>query len=242
MKQRAFFMIAIAVLAAALVSCSQSSTATVTIDTGLGRRDSYRSVSFIDRIIAFLSLGSEAQADPPSVSVDYITLTISGPDMDTMEATISRDTGVITLEVEAGESRRFTVETYLDDGYGVMLKEYGGISTVDLSPGEFKTITIQMGNLPDQPVINQFGSGTGPDYLQPRWNPVPYVVGYHLYRSEVGDQGPFTRIATIPEDMINSFTDYNLLPGAMYWYKVSGYNQYGEGRISDPTFLETLGY
>ena len=119
-------------------------------------------------------------------------------------------------------------------------RDYGGISTVNLSPGG-QSISIQMGDLPFPP------TGISPSRTSNQ-QAVPFnyvswdgadpgeVIGYHVYRSS-SETGTFVRIATVPNPGLASapfVEDYAIDEQIIYWYKVSGYNSFGEGDASTP--------
>jgi len=127
-----------------MLSCSYENTATVTIDTGIRKQ---AQLSLIDKVIAWFSLSKAVQADPVpgqlQQQINQITLTVYAPDMQTITENIPLDTGKITLEVPAGSQRTFEVVGYNSDN----MREYGGIATVDLQPGQNVNLDIQMGKL-----------------------------------------------------------------------------------------------
>ena len=131
----------------AFVSCSYENTATVTIDTGMKQAK----VDIIDTLIAFISLSQPAKADPVPGQLNIISIivTVRAYDIQTFAQNIPLDTGRVTLEIPAGIQRTFEVVGFVANGENPPLRQYGGISTVDLSPGENATIVIKMGRLPN---------------------------------------------------------------------------------------------
>jgi len=128
-------------LSVSIVGCSRSDMATVTIDSGLRNHSLSQKPGILDRLIALISLGSIAQADPPvDLSFSLINLTISGPDMETVAAQIPMDTGIATLQIPAGNSRFFKVKAH---GSGAT-QDYSGSEIVNLNAGEVRAISISM--------------------------------------------------------------------------------------------------
>jgi fibronectin type 3 domain-containing protein len=69
-----------------------------------------------------------------------------------------------------------------------------------------------------------------------RWNSVPDITGYRLYRS-TSEAGPWE--TPITDTSSTSYTDITVASGQTYYYKVSAYNGNGEGTkssaVSDTT-------
>lgn len=125
-----FFSTALCLL---IVGCTNlgGDMTTVTIDLGLDEKTSQEELSLLDRFINFFSLGTEAMADSPS-DLTFISLTVSGPEMNTMELSIPTETGRIVFDVPGGFSRKFSIfaETPLSPD-----KIYEGETVADLIPG-----------------------------------------------------------------------------------------------------------
>ncbi|MDH7555084.1 MAG: hypothetical protein QHH74_15690 [Spirochaetota bacterium] len=137
----------------AFVSCSYENTATVTIDTGIRQQ---AQLGWFDRVLAMVGLVTPVQADPlPDPlysSITSIIVTVTASDMQTITAEIPLHTGKITLDIPAGSQRTFEVVGYDVGGF----RNYGGITTVDLSPGGHVALEIEIGELcmPDNVVID----------------------------------------------------------------------------------------
>jgi len=143
--------IALAALCVA-AGCSYENTATVTIDTGIRQQ---AQLNWFDRVIALLSFSQPLQADPvPELphSITQITLFIKAPDMEAIAQDIPLDSGKITLEVPAGSQRTFEIVAYtnydLNSDGSFHDRYYGGMTTVDLAPGQEVNLNIEMGELP----------------------------------------------------------------------------------------------
>lgn len=135
------------VLFIVLFACSYENTATVTIDTGIRQQ---AQLSWFDRVLAFFSIAQPLQADPVPAYVNFeeMMLNVTAPDIDTISLHFSyteivNNNGRITLEVPAGSQRTFEIVA----GNGGASRIYGGITTVDLSPGQQVYLNIEMGLL-----------------------------------------------------------------------------------------------
>jgi len=129
------------------ISCSYENTTTVTIDTGIRQQ---AQLSLFDRVLAFFSLSQPLQADPVPAYVNFeeMMVNVTAPDIDTISLHFSyteivNNNGRITLEVPAGSQRTFEVVA----GNGGESRVYGGITTVDLVPGQQVNLNIEMGQL-----------------------------------------------------------------------------------------------
>ncbi len=218
-------------------------TARVTIDTGLGNPTAIHQVSIFDRILAFLSFSTAAQADPPTDGeVVSIKLTVSGPGMTAMrDIEIPLNTGRKTLEVPAGEDRTFTVVVWIQPVTGGdVQKKYGGIRTIDLAGGMSTNLTIQMGLLPDPP-DSLTSSGNFPAPVVVIWDyttPPSEFSSFVIYRARTS-AGPYTPILSGRKEDFDTGSDYRYTDDAQgfsqydyIYYKISTKNQYGEGNMS----------
>lgn len=236
-----------AVLALGLIAgCGyQSDTASVTINLGHQQQAALEKTSIFDRFLAFITLSTRLEAEPPAFpqSIYAILLTVSGPGMTDVNRSFERseiDTGKVTIDVPAGDARTFTVVALVQWEDETPTRDYGGISTVNLSPGG-QSISIQMGDLPlpptglspsrtsnQQAVPFNYVSWDGADPGQ--------VTGYHVYRA-ASETGTYVRIGTVtnPGPAASAYIeDYAINEQNIYWYKVSGYNVYGEGDTTSP--------
>ncbi len=232
---------------ALFAGCSMSGdTATVTINTGLHQQAAIQKISVFDRILAYLSFSTKAQADPPSSDilpyVDFLKLSITGPGMSAMQdIDIPNSTGKITLEVPAGSSRVFTIVAFDDDGLGNITRSYGGISTVDLTPGDSVNLNINMGQLPEPPDYFNPTSGS-PSGVLLRWRysdiPEPAdLIGFIVYRSH-DNILPYIPIAEGRKEDFFVISEYQYLDlegihgSSVYdYYKIRATNPYGEGDL-----------
>ncbi len=223
----------------------QSDTASVTINLGHQQQAALEKTSIFDRFLAFITLSTRLEAEPPAFpqSIYAILLSVSGPGMTGIERSFARseiDNGRITLSVPAGDARTFAVVALVPGQFEYPSRTYGGISTVALAPGD-QAISIQMGNLPFPP------SGLSPSRTSNQQE-VPFnyvswdgadpgqVTGYHVYRA-ASETGTYVRIGTVtnPGPAASAYVeDYAINEQDIYWYKVSGYNVYGEGDTTSP--------
>jgi hypothetical protein len=232
-----------------LAGCSMSSnTATVTINTGLYKHAAIEKMTLVDRLLAFLSFSTKVQADPPPVGlgINVITIIITGPGMAELQASAPIETGSITLEVPAGANRRFTAVAFSGTS-----RIMGGISTVNLNPGEETTVQILMGQFPPPP-DSFFGSGNYPNPIQLNWSYTPSdpigLVGFKLYRAPdlvsgipADTHGPYAPIVEGRKEDFGSSTytypDVNI-DNSLFkylYYKIAAINEFGEG---EPAYLQ----
>jgi len=220
------------VIVLAMVGCSYENSATVTIDTGIRKQ---AQLSLIDKVIAWFSLSKAVQADPVpgqlQQQINKITLTVYASDMQAITQTIPLETGKITLEVPAGSQRTFEIVAGQQAvGAPSLTRYYGGIATVDLSPGQNVNLDIEMGELftlpPNSYVSYSYGQinfSTNKDYHPLAFNIYQYVDNQWIF---------YTRL-----DSFNiTYTSYfqititidTLSPGT---YGIAGVNKYGEGEM-----------
>ena len=70
-----------------------------------------------------------------------------------------------------------------------------------------------------------------PRYIDIRWRGMDNVDGYYIYRA-YSLHSSFERIVTITNNqVIQHRDDSNVFSGGTYWYKVSAFNDYPEGRL-----------
>lgn len=220
------------ILLFAITACGQSETATVKINVGAPLQARIQKPMIFDKILAFILLGGPAHADPAPGDWYDLSLAVEGPGMDTINESISPLTGEITLEVPAGSARKFTVVA-IDDGW----RRYGGIGTVDLSPGSSTTLNIYMGDLPNEPTFYGVGSPF-PNQLYWYYSPPEpeNIDGFKVYRSSV-PEGPYSVIIEgRKEDFWDGFSQYVYSDegGAeSSYYKISATNAFGEGDMTN---------
>lgn len=228
-KSRFFGTIGCIMLTGALFlsGCAGGDTATVTINTGIHKQATVSKQTLLDRILASLPFIQKAYAEPwDSYDLD---ITVSGAGMATFTKIVPSDTGILTFEVPSGPGRTFTAVAYTD-GY----RAYGGIVTTDLSAGANVTIPITMGLLPSSPSSLSFNNAQGttpPYFMEPTWDTVSGAEGYYIY-CRVGDVGPFIKIAKVAGQSTGLYRHYISDPTIWYYYKISSYNEHGEGELS----------
>jgi len=213
------FIIIITLVLITFTGCAISGdTARVTIDTGLSNQQAAK-VSLFDRFLALVSFSTPAVADPPNgqLGVYSISLSVQGPGMDAMNGIqIPLDTGKITLEVPAGEERKFMVVGWNESSE----REYGGIKTIDLKGGTSVNIVIQMGLLPDPP-DNLGSSGNYPDPIVFTWDyttPPSNLAGFVVYRATASD-GPYIPLIAGRKEEFDTGSNYQ------YTDSVEGFSQ-----------------
>ena len=216
-----------------MLSCSYENTATVTIDTGIRKQ---AQLSLIDKVIAWFSLSKAVQADPVpgqlQQQINQITLTVYASDMQAITQTIPLETGKITLEVPAGSQRTFEVVGYNSDN----MREYGGIATVDLSPGQNVDLDIAMGELT---FVNTIWDS---DYQRVNivyYKTYPQPIFFKVYEN-IGASAPIYKL--IDTVAANTLQLIEVQQSILYYYTnpainsdnfanfyISAVNQYGEG-------------
>lgn len=213
-----------------ITGCAGGDTATVTINIG-DHVAKTNTPSVVDRIIAFLSLSSRAQAGPVPSDVYDVTVTINGAGMSSITQSIP-ETGVITLDVPSGPARVFTVVGHDVDGARYM----GGIATKDLAAGESVILPIQMGELPMIPSDPYAYTSSGITLYWDYYGDPESLIGFIIYRSSQLD-GLFVPIAAgRKEDFENDGYRFNDPTGGSSmssnpsFYKIAATNAYGVGQ------------
>ena len=222
-----------------MLSCSYENTATVTIDTGIRKQ---AQLSLFDKVLAFFSLAQPLKADPPpqNYNFDALELNVTASDMSTITRRYAieelyNNYGKITLEVPAGNQRLFTVIAGNSEGEEIYNRIYGGIATVDLSPGQNVDLDIKMGELfyiSDGNPYYYFDQEIQEFVIQfPAYDEY-YPVAFKIYK-EINNQLILERIIT----QFNVNYDYSYIYTIRYEldmqnnsYYLSGINQYGEGQ------------
>jgi len=241
------------VIVLAMVGCSYENTATVTIDTGIRKQ---AQLSLLDKVIAWLSLSQPLQADQPpaEVSFEELTLTVSASDMSNIVQHYSRldiinNNGKITLEVPAGSQRAFEIVASRREMTGSLIpRYYGGIKTVDLSPGQNVNLDIEMGKLLylGEYSVSSFSIDYENDSIQIIFNGYPTVpirgaLGFKIYYSPYGTTNNATFLGgTANWEILSGNQDgsssISINTGIDLVYKegyigISIINKYGEGEI-----------
>ena len=226
MKRNTIILLIIFVIAT-MVSCNHEDMAKVTIYTGLQQAR----ISFIDKVIALISMSSPVKALPAPTDVTSMTVTVTAPDMLPITMPIPLATGSLTFEVPAGNARTFTVVAYITAGAGapIQKRQYGGITVANLSPGENKDLLIEMGEL----FIIPEGYVTYTDYqISFSTNKDYHPLAFNIYQ-EVGNQWIFyTRLDIATFTITHNTPDYYSytsthidLPSGTYG--IAGVNKYG---------------
>ncbi|HOM11213.1 MAG TPA: hypothetical protein PLV81_13805, partial [Spirochaetota bacterium] len=193
-------------------------------------------LSLFDRVLAFFSLSQPLQADPVLGNLPYpvnlITVNVSAHDMVTITREIPLETGQITLEVPAGSQRTFEVVAgELAVGAPVFSRYYGGITTLDLSPGQQVNLNIEMGKLV---IVNEWDRSFDQNnslFIYINCNSPSSIIGFNIYL-KINEQ-------LILQDTVTEFDN----PSSGYYqfyypsfneeyvnnYYLSGINKYGEG-------------
>ncbi|MGB4269348.1 MAG: hypothetical protein WBK20_09220 [Spirochaetota bacterium] len=236
MKRQTSLLI-IAILFAALISCSYENTATVTIDTGIRQQ---AQLSIWDTILAWITFSKPAKADPVpgQLGIESVLVKVSASDMQTIEQDIPLNTGKITLEVPAGSQRTFEVVAKDDDYRRI----YGGITTVDLSPGQQVTLNIEMGELIS---LNSFNPVFENNQITFSLSLTNYnIIAFKLYRLPSDGAGgdieylaTFTNFSVEGPHQDNNYTFTIPITLEQGTYYISAVNRYGEG---DPSTQFTI--
>jgi hypothetical protein len=127
---------------------------------------------------------------------------------------------------------------------GPPLRGYGGIKTVNLTPGDSVNLNINMGELPQLNSmywisdVQRAENQEAIPFNAVNWSieATPPISGFYVYRAQGDSQEPptesFQKIMTIPGISVLFYEDYSIIPDNVYWYKISAYNEYGEGEQS----------
>ena len=98
-------------------------------------------------------------------NMERATLTVSGPNMATIQREFSGTVDVISILVPEGDNRTFELEAIPDPAEQSFVMRYRGETTVNLQRGQTKEITLEMNPVPIEPsfkapVKNPFGLPT----------------------------------------------------------------------------------
>jgi hypothetical protein len=144
--KRNLAVLSISIALLTLAGCTGSAdTATVTIRIGDIPLAAESQGGPIDTLLAILTLAKPALADPPDgqSGVNYMTLTVTGDGMQTIDVEIPLTTGEVTLDIPVGPARTFEANAYYDSE-GTLFLYYFGKATVDVSPGDDIVVPITM--------------------------------------------------------------------------------------------------
>ncbi|HNW30504.1 MAG TPA: hypothetical protein PKN50_18660 [Spirochaetota bacterium] len=135
-------ILALCVAFTGFTGCAGGDIATVTVSVKHPDLARTYTPSFFDRMIAFFSLGTRAEAGPPTggLTFERMRLFVSGPDIAPINTQIPMNEGKITVSVPSGKNILFRVKA---DGSGTTY-DYAGQVLTDLAPGESKAIAIDM--------------------------------------------------------------------------------------------------
>ncbi len=213
-----------------MTGCSHDDTALVTIhiERRIDAIHSY-SNSVFDSIFTLFFPNAYATTWGWSLAYDSVALTVTGEGMADINAAIPPGSTTFTTEVPSGTNRKITVIAY-----NGTVRNAGKSVITDLGSGE--EVTIQMKLLPIT-IVTSLSSSTGTMYVS--FESVEIATGYNIYRSDTAD-GPYTKVGTkaqVASEFI-TFDDTPIIDGKMYYYKVSMYNNDGEGEQSN--YKETV--
>lgn len=222
-----------------MLSCSYENTATVTIDTGIRKQ---AQLSLLDKLIAWISFSNALQADPPpNDNFNVLELRITAADMSPIVkrytyTELYDNNGKITLEVPAGNQRLFTVIAGYLEAEEIYDKVYGGITTIDLSPGQNVNLNIEMGRLTT--VYAYWNSNSQNVWIQYDKN-YPLPIFFKVYQN-IGITSPtYILIDTVAASSLSKqdygeqityfYSNSAINSGNFGQFWISAVNQYGEG-------------
>jgi len=135
-------ILALCVAFTGFTGCAGGDMATVTVSVKHPDLARTYTPSFFDRMIAFFSLGTRAEAGPPTggLTFERMRLFVSGPDIAPINTQIPMNEGKITVSVPSGKNILFRVKA---DGSGTTY-DYAGQVVTDLAPGESRLLAIPM--------------------------------------------------------------------------------------------------
>ncbi|TAL38504.1 MAG: hypothetical protein EPN93_04650 [Spirochaetes bacterium] len=229
------YIAALITLLALVPACSDTNTARVTIVIGDLATAKAETPSIIDRFLMLFGTRAEAVSAPPwpSTHLDSdidITLTIEAPDIETITAHIPTDTSTFTTELPAGAARKLTVVSMTKSSYSTNpdYENFGGMSVIDLSPGDDVTVHITM--IPITRIQAAYGIVTA------EWDAVTQtgVTGYDMYISTSID-GPYTFVGHTA-GAISTFGSFpvSLINGTTYYVRIVVTSTNGDGLPSEP--------
>ncbi len=208
-------------LLAFALSCSQEEMARVTVHFGQSLQAHHAErEGILDRVLN--ALFTRAYAFIPSEwngAYDSMVLTITGPDLDPIVATIPPGASSYTLELTPGEARLFTALAYQGAA-----KKWGGRGLANLNPGE-QSVGLNIFPIPTGLTNTAFG------YAYLNWDRVSGASGYYVYRA-ASPSGPFARVGAVSGDT-PGWIEEEFLPDGSYWYGVSVFYPSGEGESAD---------
>jgi hypothetical protein len=180
----------------------------------------------IDRILEFFSSPLEASSGWDGTH-GPLTLTVSGPNIETMIFSIPQTAVSYTITVPAVNNITFFI--YSTTTLNAVPKNWGGQVTTSLSPGE-QSLAIRM-----IPMTKVSTSGFG--MMSVSWEPIsagiPNASSYIVYKSDTVD-GTYSKQTEIFNISTTSYIDPAALVGVTYYYRVSVNGSDGEGVLCDP--------
>jgi len=220
-------------LLSALVQCDHDGMARVTIhiqnEAYAGNQD-----SIIDKFFKIFSTEAVAWSAFHGESDGTLTLTITGPDIGTIEVPISPAQSTYSTEVPANSEITFTLLFYnTTSGYNT----FGAREILSLLPGNND---LYLSMIPIT-IINWAVNVQDPIGILVGWDRLP-VSGYNLYRS-TSENGTYNKVnqslivnpaASAPEYNDVATDPPTLEDGQTYFYRVSAFAPDGkEGLLSD---------
>jgi len=103
-------------------------------------------------------------------NLERATLTVSGPNMATIQREFSGTVEVISILVPEGDERTFELEAIPDPAEQSFVMRYRGETTVDLKRGQTKEIALEMSPVPIEPSFKaavELSGGLGARYTIP---------------------------------------------------------------------------
>ncbi|MDR2027904.1 MAG: fibronectin type III domain-containing protein, partial [Treponema sp.] len=145
--------------------------------------------------------------------------------------------GTISYQWKRGETEIGTESTYQ-----VLLSDVGSQITVTVTRlGYFGSVTSDptdtvIEGVPVAPSgVTAVASSTSS--IRISWSPVSNATGYYVYQSS-SSSGTYNRLATVTS---TSYIDTGLSSSTSYYYRVSAYNDFGEGFQSARVVSTTYG-
>ena len=125
------------------------------------------------------------------------------------------------------------VDTGLEAGrtYFYKVCAYKGADTSSLSSYDYVATP-----LPKPTNVSAVGKSKA---IEVSWNPVTGATGYYVYRAAVATD-PYMKVGTITSGSVTVWENTGLSANKTYYYKVSAYNDSGEGSKSNYTSATTL--
>jgi len=210
-------------LLAFAVSCAQAGAARVTVQCGQNLQGYHEGKEgILDRILNTLFTRVYAVTAPPewNGAYDSLVLSVTGPDLDPIVATVPPGALSFTVELSPGEARLFSAIAYHGG-----VKKWGGHAVANLDAGE-QSVSLRIFPIPTNLVNEALG------YAYLNWDRVNGALGYYIYRA-ASPSGPFARVDSMSGDT-PGWMDDSYLPEGNYYYRISAFYPSGEGEPTDP--------